>query len=137
MDNFAQLPQDTGWLPFNLSEIFGSPYALFCSVAVTLGIGLLCYAFFGGLLKIEKEKRAFQRMIMSPSDATVRAYIRAYKKTCGPLAFVTHIYLPITFYNHGRRRATGWETIKESKYVSDELKNELKSLYIAHGVVIK
>ena len=129
----SQLKTKMAWLPFDLSNIFSSSTAFICAVLAVLGVGLLCYAFFGGIAKIEMEKRSFQKMILSPCDSSVKAYIKAFKKTCGPLSFVYHIYLPLSYYSHVKRRASGWDAISKNPNVSETLKTELKNTFIARG----
>ena len=116
-----------------MSTIFGI-------IVLLCFFGFVCFIPYYGIvipLKQSKEKKMFKKMIANPCDSTVLTYIKAFNATYGFASTMYNSQFAVNHRNDQLRQASGWDVVKESDKVSEDVKAQLKTAYLSNGVPVK
>lgn len=96
---------------------------------------IIVYIIFE-LIKRGIEIKKFNAMIDNMNDATVLEYIEAFRRTRN---FGTRYGTanPQLSLSDKMRQAQGWEAVKESANVSDEVKDKMGKLFVKERIIVK
>ena len=83
------------------------------------------------------EKNYYKKMIANPCDASVLAYIPKFNATYGFASTMYNSQFAVNHRNDQLRQASGWDVVKESDKVSEDVKAQLKTAYLSNGVPVK
>ena len=89
------------------------------------------------LVRQSAEKKSYKIMIANPCDATVLEYIQRFNATYGFLSTLGNSNNAVNHRNNLLRQAQGWDYIKDSAKVSEDVKQQLKAAFLANGVPVK
>jgi len=110
-------------------EIFG---VLFMIVWCTLA-----FLVIRMIIRQGAEKSSYKKMIANPCDATVLEYIPKFNATYGFISTLMNAERAVNHRNNLLRQSQGWDYIKDSAKVSEDVKQQLKAAFLANGVPVK
>lgn len=109
-----------------ITQIFMVLFGLILFIGVP--IGFVCIFIYARNVNkaFKAENKAYENMIISPSDTTVSQYISVFQNT------KKHINIEDKI-----RQSQGYKEVANSTNVSEELKNKLKMVLLSNGVPIE
>lgn len=120
-------------------------FKVFAAVIVVLAVSSLIYAALSKITKA-KERKAYEAMIMNPSDAAVQAYIPVFLSSQhnfkieiggGNGGTTTYINSQQELAEIKARQAHGYQIIAKSDKVSQPVKEQLRRVYLSKGVPVQ
>ena len=94
------------------------------------------YVIFSTINNKYKEKQLYGAMIANPNDQSVLYYIEAFKKVHNIFAQFFNLYFRSQHASDMMRQAQGYDIIKECPSVSQEVKEQLRIVFLSNGVQI-
>ncbi|MBE7036371.1 MAG: hypothetical protein E7403_03655 [Ruminococcaceae bacterium] len=94
------------------------------------------YVIFSTIYNKYNEKKLYGVMIANPNDDTVEDYIEAFKSVNGFSAMLFGLYFRAQQASDRARQAQGYYIIEECPSVSQEVKEELRIVFLSNGVQI-
>lgn len=110
--------------------------ALFLLLFMALWFTLL-FLVIRTVVRQSSEKNYYKKMIANPCDASVLAYIPKFNATYGFFSTLINMDKAVNHRNNLLRQSQGWDLIKESDKVSEDVKAQLKTAYLSNGVPVK
>ncbi len=100
--------------------------------AVVIIVGAIFYYFSTR----SDEKSAFKDMVRNPDDDTVLEYIRAFQSSQNIITTIVSMKCGFGIRGDRDRQAQGYEIVRESPNVSEEVKTELYNTLVGEGVPV-
>lgn len=108
---------------------------IFVTALFIVGLGFLIMTLTVGWPAVKKEQRAYENMIIAPSDSTVSQYIDAFTACHNNFFAKTPMNSGLTL--NRLRQAQGYSEVVKNPEVSAEIKERLKTILSAKGVPVE